>query len=124
MRRLLLLAAGFLIFLAIAVPTAAVYYLVFTESGFRFIVSRIPHRIGGVKLDIVNAGGTVAPGIHVDRVESDHDLVHLRIENIRGRVNLAPLLLQTIRSPDAFIGSVYIQVKRRTKPPIPSQPFF
>ena len=44
MRRLLILIAGVLILIAVAVPTAAVYYLAFTQSGFEFIVSRIPHR--------------------------------------------------------------------------------
>jgi translocation and assembly module TamB len=124
MRRLLLLTAGFLIFLAVAVPTAAVYYAVFTEGGFQLIVRHIPRKIGGTRLEIVNPGGTIAYGIHVERLEIEHDLVHLRIEDIRGRVRLAPLLLQTIRSPDAYIGSVHIQVKRRTRPPIPGQPLF
>src|ERR1700709_1598610 len=100
MRRLLLLTTGFLIFLAVAVPTAAVYYLLFTEGGFHLIVSRIPHRIGGTTLDIINAGGTVAQGIHVDRIVINHDLVHLEIDDIGGKVRLLPLLWQTIRSPD------------------------
>ncbi|MDB6087969.1 MAG: hypothetical protein JWN85_753 [Gammaproteobacteria bacterium] len=124
MRRLLLLTAGFLIFLAIAAPTAAVYYIVFTEGGFQFIVRHIPRRIGGTRLEIVNATGTIARGIQIERLEIEHDVVHLRIENIQGHVKLAPLLWQTLRSPDAFIGSVEIRVKRRTKPPVPGEPLF
>ena len=124
MRRLLLLSAAFLILVAIAVPTAIVYYVVFTESGLKFIVRHVPHEIGGVHLDIVNAGGTIAHGIHAERVEIDHHLVHLRFEGIQGHVALAPLLWQTIRSPDAYVRSAYIRVKRRTKPPTPSEPVF
>ena len=82
MRRLLLLTAALLVFLAIAVPSVVVYYAVFTESGFKFIVSHIPQRFGTTTLEIVNPTGTVASGIHVDRVEVDHHLVNVRVENI------------------------------------------
>lgn len=124
MRRLLLLTAAFLVFLAIAVPSAVVYYVIFTESGFQFIVSRIPHRFGDTTLDIVNASGSIAHGIHVGRVEVDHQLVNVRVENLQGHVKLLPLLWQTIHSPDAYMSSVTVSVKRRTKPPTPGEPLF
>ncbi|HUI60734.1 MAG TPA: translocation/assembly module TamB domain-containing protein, partial [Steroidobacteraceae bacterium] len=124
MRRILLLIAGLLILLSVAVPTAAVYYLAFTESGFRFVIGRVPHRVAGVQLDIVNPSGTIARGIRVERLEIDHHLVHLTIDGIQGRVELLPLLLQTIKTTNASIGSVSIQVKRRTKPPSRNPPFF
>jgi translocation and assembly module TamB len=124
MRRLLLITAAFLVFLAIAVPSLVVYYVVYTESGFQFIVSRIPHRVGTTTIEIDNPTGTVAAGIHVDRVVVDHRLVTVRVENIRGRVKLLPLLWQTIDSTDAFIGNVSVSVKRRTRPPGPGQPLF
>lgn len=124
MRRLLLITAALLVLLALAVPSAAVYYIVFTESGFKFIVSRIPQRIGTTTLEIVNPTGTVASGIHVDRVEVDHHLVNVRVENISGRVKLMPLLWQTIDARTASIGSVTVSVKRRTRPPTPGEPLF
>jgi translocation and assembly module TamB len=124
MRRLLLLIAGVLILIAVAVPSAAVYYFAFTESGFQFIVSRIPHHLGSVGIDIINASGTVAHGIHIEQLDIDHHLVHLTFKNIRGRVELTPLLLQTIRSKGASIESASVEIKRRRKPPIPSTPFF
>ena len=37
--------AGLLIFVAVAVPSAAIYYVVFTEDGLQFVVRRIPHRM-------------------------------------------------------------------------------
>ena len=124
MRRILLLIAGLLILLAVAVPTAAVYYLAFTEDGFRFIIDRVPHRVAGVQLDIIHPSGTLAHGIRVERLEIDHHLVHLRIEGIQGRVEMLPLLLQTIRTTNASIASVSIQTKRRTRPPSKIPPFF
>ncbi|MEA3177496.1 MAG: hypothetical protein QOI59_1019, partial [Gammaproteobacteria bacterium] len=60
MRRLLLLIAGILIVIAVTVPSAAVYYFAFTESGLKFLVSHVPHKAGGVGIDIVNASGTLA----------------------------------------------------------------
>jgi len=57
-------------------------------------------------------------------VEIDHELVHLKFEGIDGRVALAPLLLQTIRSPDATVHSALIEVKRRTRQVPPSPPIF
>src|SRR3569833_632038 len=92
MRRLLLITAALLVFLAIAVPSAAVFYVIFTESGFLFIVSRIPHRFGNTTLEIVNPTGTVAGGIHVERVEVDHHLSNVRVENFVGWVLLLLLL--------------------------------
>lgn len=124
MRRLLLLVAGALILVGVAVPTAAVYFLAFTAPGFQYIVGRIPHRIAGTDIVIADAGGTVAGGIRVGQLDIDHHLVHVTIRNLQARVALVPLLLQTIRTKDAYIDNVTVQVKRRTKPPIPSTPFF
>jgi translocation and assembly module TamB len=124
MRRLLLLTAAFLVFLAIAVPSAAIYYVIFTESGFQFILARIPHRFGDTTLEIVNPTGSVAHGIHVERVVVDHHLANVRVEDIQGHVKLLPLLWQTIHSPDAYIGKVTVTVKRRTRPPGHGEPLF
>src|SRR5215470_15882345 len=98
MRRLLLIIAGLLIFIAVAVPSAAVYYVVFTEDGLQFVLRRIPHRLGSVQLDIVNAKGTLAHGIRIERIDVEHERVHVRVEGLEGRVALLPLLVQTIRT--------------------------
>ncbi|HEV7444796.1 MAG TPA: hypothetical protein VGO18_19530, partial [Steroidobacteraceae bacterium] len=124
MRRLLLLIAGALILIAVAVPTAAVYYLAFTPAGFQFIVSRIPHKVAGTVIDVTGASGTLAHGIRVEQLDLDHHLVHLTLKDIRARVELTPLLLQTIRTKGASIEAVTVEIKRRKKPPIPSTPFF
>ncbi|HEY3785682.1 MAG TPA: translocation/assembly module TamB domain-containing protein [Steroidobacteraceae bacterium] len=124
MRRLLLIVAGSLIFLAVAVPTACLYYLTFTQSGFRFLIRRIPHKVGGVELEVADPEGTIAHGVRLGRLEIDHHLVHLRFDGIQGRVQLLPLLLQTIKTKDASIDRVSITVKRRTKPPTHAAPIF
>ncbi|HZO24226.1 MAG TPA: translocation/assembly module TamB domain-containing protein [Steroidobacteraceae bacterium] len=124
MRRLLLIVAGTLIFLAVAVPAAGLYYLTFTESGFRFLVNRIPRRVGEVQLELADPSGTIAHGVRLGRLEVDHHLVHLRFDGIQGRVELLPLLLQTIRTRDGSVDRISIQIKRRTRPPSRSAPFF
>jgi len=124
MRRLLLLIAGALILIAVTVPTAAVYYLVFTEGGLQFLVSHIPHKVAGVGLEVVNASGTLAHGIRIEQVDIDHHLVHVTVKNLKARVELTPLLLQTIRTKGASIDTVFVDIKRRKRPPIPATPFF
>jgi translocation and assembly module TamB len=123
MRRLVLIA-GSLIFIALAVPTAVLYYLAFTASGFQFITSRVPRKIGNVEILIKNPSGTVASGVRIEQLDIDNPLVHLTIKGIQGRVELLPLMLQTVRTSGASIDSVYIQTRRRLKPPVPATPAF
>jgi translocation and assembly module TamB len=123
MRRLLILAVACLLVLTIVVvPVTLIGCAVFTESGLQFVVRHIPERLGPVRLIIVGVHGTVASGLHIDRVEIDHELVHLTFEGIDGRVALTPLLLQTIRSTNATVHSALIDVKRRTHPATPGPP--
>jgi len=124
MRRLLLILACVLIFLVIAVPAAIIWSAVYTESGLQFVARHVPHRIGGVQLDISGVTGTLASGVHAERVEIDQELVHLTFTDIEGHVALAPLMLQTIRVISGSVGSAAVTVKRRTKPSTPGPPTF
>lgn len=124
MRRALLLSAAVLIVTLIVGPIVLVWAGLFTARGAQFIVRHLPHRIGGVTLDIVGVTGTAATGLHVERVEVDHELVHLSFTDITGRVALTPLLLQTIRATSATVRTAQVQVKRRVHPPTPSPPSF
>ena len=124
MRRLLLILAGLLIFTAIAGPATLIWSALFTNSGLQFVLRHIPQQIGGVHLRITGVTGTVADGLHVDRVEVDHDLVYLKFEDIEAHVALAPLLLQTVRARSGSVERALIQVKRRTKPSTPGPPTF
>ncbi|HET7756611.1 MAG TPA: translocation/assembly module TamB domain-containing protein [Steroidobacteraceae bacterium] len=121
MRRVLLLAACLVVVVVVLAPAALIGAALFTTSGVQFLVRHLPEKLGPVRLRIVGVTGTVARGLRVERVEIDHELVHLRFEGIDGRVALAPLLLQTIRSPDATVHSALIEVKRRTRPSEPGE---
>jgi translocation and assembly module TamB len=123
-RRILLILASILIVTLIVTPFAAVWSVLFTTGGAQFVVRHLPHQVSGIGLEIDGISGTVASGLHVKRVEIDHELVHLRFEDIDAHVALAPLLLQTIRSPSVSVGNALIEVKKRVHPPTPSPPGF
>jgi len=119
MRRALLLAGCVIVVAALVAPAVLVWSVLYTTAGAQFVVRHLPEQLGPVRLRISGLSGTVATGLHVERVEIDHDLVHLEFENISGRVALAPLMLQTIRVLHGSVGSALIAVKRRTRPPTP-----
>src|SRR4029077_2584136 len=124
MRRLFLILACILVFLVIAVPALIMWSAVYTESGLQFVARHIPHRIAGVQLNISGVTGTLASGIHVERFELDHELVHLTVTDIAGRVSVAPLILQTIRGHAGHVGNAHVQIKPRVHPSTPSPPVF
>jgi translocation and assembly module TamB len=124
MRRLLLILACLLVLLLIAAPFLIAWEAVYTEGGAQFLARHVPRQIGDIGLEITGVTGTVAGGLHVERVEIDHPLVHLTFTGIDGRATPAPLLLQTIRVPQGHVASALIEVKRRTRPATPSAPVF
>lgn len=124
MRRLLLILGSLLILTALAAPALLVWSALFTTSGLQFVVRHIPQKLGSVRLVITGVSGTIAEGLTVERVQIEHDVVHLQFDHISGRVALAPLLLQTIRVRSAQIERALVQVKRRTHPSPPGPPSF
>jgi len=124
LRRALLFIGIVLITTLILAPLLIGWSVLYTTAGAQFVVRHLPRHMAGITLDIVGLTGTVADGLHVERVEIDHELVHLKFTDIAGRAALAPLLLQTIRVPHASIASAEITVKRRVHPPTPSPPGF
>ena len=124
MRRVLLILASILIVTLIVTPFVLVWSVLFTTGGAQFVAQHLPRHLGSIGLEIEGLSGTVATGLHVERVEIDQELVHLRFEDIDAQVALAPLLLQTIRSPALSVGNALIEVKKRVHPPTPSPPGF
>jgi translocation and assembly module TamB len=124
MRRLLLALAILIVVAALAAPAALLWAALFTNSGLQFVVRHLPHQLGPVRLTISGVSGTVAAGVRVERVEVEHDLVHLTLTGIEARVALRPLVLQTIRVAHGKVQNVLIEVKRRTRPSTPGPPSF
>ena len=123
-RRILLILASILIVTLIVAPFVLVWSVLFTTGGVQFVARHLPHHLGSVDLEIEGLSGTVATGLHAERVEIDQELVHLRFEGVEARVALAPLLLQTIRSPSVSVVNVLVAVKKRVHPPTPGPPGF
>ncbi|MBW4053193.1 MAG: hypothetical protein HIU85_17380 [Proteobacteria bacterium] len=117
MRRFLLLATALFVLIAIGLPCAALYSVLFTQSGLRFVVSHLPARFGRVGIRIEDVSGTIAGGVRAGLVEIDQERVHLEIRGFYTRVLLEPLLWQEIRSPDTTVDSVYIRVRPQPSPP-------
>jgi len=116
MRRFLLLATALFLLIAIGLPCAAIYAVIYTQGGLRFVVRHLPQRFGDVGVRIEGVSGTIAGGAGATLVEIDQERVHLEIRGLYTRVRLEPLLWQIIRTPDTRVDSVYVEVKRPTRP--------
>ena len=119
MRRFLLLATACFLLIVIGLPCAALYAVIYTQSGLQFVVNHLPRHFGKLGLRIENVSGTVAGGMRASLLEIDQERVHLEIRGLYTRVKLEPLLWQTIDTPDTKIDNVYIRIKRPTGPPQP-----
>src|SRR6516225_7369697 len=119
MRRLLLALAVLIVITAVAVPVVLVWSALFTTGGLQFVIRHLPQQLGPVRLTITGVSGTVSRGLTIQRVEIEHELVHLTLTGIEGRVALRPLVLQTIRVAHGKVQSALIEVKHRAKPPTP-----
>jgi len=119
MRRFLLLATACFLLIVIGLPCIALYSVIYTQSGLRFVVSHLPQRYGKLGLRIDAVSGTVAGGVGASLLEIDQERVHLEVRGIHTRVKLEPLLWQTIDTPDTTIDTVYIRIKRPPGPPSP-----
>ena len=124
MRRLLLALAILIIGSAITAPVVLVWAALFTNGGLQFVIRHLPRQLGPARLTISGVSGTVARGLTIERVEVEHELVHLTFTGIEARVALRPLVLQTIRVTHGKVQSALIEVKRRTKPTTPGPPSF
>jgi translocation and assembly module TamB len=122
--KLLLIIACALILTALVTPAVLLWSALYTTAGLQFVVRHMPQQLGPVRLVITGISGTAAHGLSVERVQIDHELVHLEFTGITGRVALAPLLLQTIHVRAGSVHGALIEVKRRTHPSTPGPPQF
>ncbi|MEZ5498166.1 MAG: translocation/assembly module TamB domain-containing protein [Steroidobacteraceae bacterium] len=124
MRRAILVAIGISILAIVALPVAAVWYLYSTESGLRFIVARLPHRMGRAEVTIENASGTLRDGVRIEHFLLLHERVRIDARNLEGRLRFLPIWLQTLSVDDASIGKLGIDVYPRSSPPSDWTPRF
>ncbi|MBS0581325.1 MAG: translocation/assembly module TamB domain-containing protein [Proteobacteria bacterium] len=124
MRRILLVLAGILIVTLIVAPFAAIWSVLYTTGGAQFVARHLPRHLGSVNLQIEGISGTIAGGLHADRVVIEHELINVYVEGVEARVDVAPLLLQKIRSPLTTVRSARLEIKKRVHPATPGPPGF
>src|SRR5579862_8590072 len=124
MRRLL--HTSWISILALVLLVAgAIYYLGWTEAGLQRLVSLANRRIGPVTLVLAGARGTLHGGVHLDRVEVDHQRVQVIVSQVDGSVALLPLLWQTISVSQLHVGDAVIHVlPHQSQPGDTWQPHF
>ena len=83
-----------LLLAALAFSVTAFLVLGYTEAAPRFVLERLPQRIGKTELRVEGFSGTFAGGFRVQRFTLEHELVSLRIEGATGRIAMLPLLWQ------------------------------
>jgi translocation and assembly module TamB len=112
MARLLHLCWSLPLLLAV-LALGAVDYLAYTPGGLKIVASALNRRIGPVTLHIEGATGTLAHGLHLDRLIVDHRRVHIEIENATGQLGILPLVWRTIYVPQIHAERLLIHVLPR-----------
>jgi translocation and assembly module TamB len=102
---------GALIGLAALLLAATAYAVFYTQGGLRFVVAHLPSRFGTAEVRIEQVSGTLATGVHAERVLINQRHVYLRFDDVYTRVHLSALSWRTLVSPQTRIGAAYIRVK-------------
>lgn len=90
-------------------------WIIYTEAGLQFAVARLPHQLGPVTLIIEDVRGTIAGGFSARRVDVDHPVTHVLVENGHASVNFWPLLVGRLSVRHAEADLVLVEVKKRPK---------
>jgi len=114
-----------LITLLLAVPIAGLWTLGHSESALQRLVSLVPEKFGTLqKLSIRDVRGTLADGFQIGAVDIEHDIVSLQLRDVRARVDLIPLLWQSVEASELSVGELVIKQEERDQPPPDKPPRF
>ena len=64
MRRRIFLIIGIALLFVVSVPTAAIYYFAYTESGLQWLVAHLPRHIADTDMEFVGAQRHAGRGLH------------------------------------------------------------
>ncbi len=111
--------------LLIALPLIALWTLGHSESALRFVMAKIPSRFGTIeRISIRDVQGSLADGVTIGVIDIEHDVVHIRLRDIRIRIDLLPLLWQAVEAREFRVGRVEIDQQVRDRPPPDKPPRF
>lgn len=108
----------------LAFSLSALLAIGYTETAPRFVLDRLPQRLGKVEMRAEGFSGTFAGGFKLQRFTLEHELVSLRIEGASGRIAILPLLWQTIDARDLRVEFARAEIHRRKTPPPKREPRF
>jgi translocation and assembly module TamB len=94
----------------VVLALGAIDYLAYTPAGLKTVAKALNRQIGPVTLHIEGASGTLAYGVHLDRLIIDHRRVHLEIDNASGMLAILPLAWRTLSVPYVHADSLLIRV--------------
>jgi len=119
--KLALILLGILLLL----PLGAMWTLGYSSGLVRALVARLPASIGTIEvLQISGVSGTIAGGLRIERVLIQHDVARVEARDVRARVELLPLLWQTIEVRGLDVRKIDITALPRDKPPPDKPPRF
>lgn len=103
---------------ALLLAAVAVFLLlIYTQAGLRFAVRMLPEKMGQSRIQIRAVQGTLAGGLTLEYFELNHPRTTVKVDKLKARVAVLPLLWQTIEVRDATIQRAFVQVYTRTTPP-------
>ncbi|MBM4216273.1 MAG: hypothetical protein FJ178_00240, partial [Gammaproteobacteria bacterium] len=104
--------------LVVAIPVAGLWTLGYSEPALQRLISLIPNKVGTLQnISIKEVRGSLAGGFEIGSVDVEHDIVKLRIRDLRARIELLPLLWQSIEAAELSVGEVIIDQEARDLPP-------
>ncbi len=116
MRRRLLIALASGVLLLMVLPVAAGLWIVFTESGLRFVTTHLDGFIKDLRITVSGVSGSFAAGVQIDHLQIDVDPVVIEVDQVRGRLRPEALLVQTVKVVGLSAARAQVLVHRRARP--------
>lgn len=116
MKRRVLIVTAIVLTLFAVLPVAAVYWVLYSESGLAFAVGQLDHLHGVVRIRAQGVHGTLAAGARFDRVEVEHERVLVQVSSLSFRLEPHALLLQTVQVEDPRVGTARVEVRSASHP--------
>lgn len=114
-----------IIAVVLALPIGSLWLLGYSESALQRLVSLVPQKFGALQsISIRDVRGSLAGGFEIGAVDVEHDLVTLQIRDVRARIELLPLLWQSIEAAELSVSEVVIEQEARDLPPPEKAPPF
>jgi len=117
MKRKIILVVFAVLMLFLVLPLTAGYWVLYTNNGLRFTLSQLDRLKKIVVIEATGVDGAIAGGVRIAHLSIAHERVLILIDDLHFRVEPRALLLQTVLTDSASIGSVRVTLRPRVHPP-------